>query len=44
MMSSFDAPSADPAELPRIVTAAVRIHESAVQIHEAAPSVEEEED
>ncbi len=39
-----EAPSADPAELPRIVAAAARIHESAVRIHEAAPSVEEEED
>jgi hypothetical protein len=41
---SVEAPSADPAELPRIVAAAARIHESAARIHAAAPSVEEEED
>ncbi len=43
MISSVEAPSAGPAEQPRIVSAAVRIHESAVLNHEAAPSVEEEE-
>jgi hypothetical protein len=44
MISSVEAPSANPAEQPRIVVAAVRTHKSASQIHEAPPSVEEEED
>ncbi len=44
MISSVQAPNADPAEQPRIIAAAVRIHESAVLNHESAPSVEEEED
>ncbi len=44
MISSVEAPSADPAEQPRIVAAAVKIHESVVLNHESAPSVEEEED
>ena len=43
MISSVEAPSADPAKQPRIVSAAVRIHESAVLNHESVPSVEEEE-
>ena len=43
MISSVEAPSADPAEQPRIIAAAVRIHESAVLNHESAPSVEERE-
>ena len=43
MISSVEAPSADPAEQPRIVAAAVRIRESAVLNHESAPSVEEKE-
>jgi hypothetical protein len=44
MISSVEAPSADPAEQLRIFVVAVRIHESAVGNHESAPSVEEEED
>ena len=47
MISSVEAPSADPAEQPRIVVAAVRTHKSALKIHEALlapPSVEEEEE
>ncbi len=44
MISSVEAPSADPAEQPRIVVAAVLTHKSALQIHEAPPLVEEEED
>ncbi len=43
MISSGEAPSADPAEQPRIVAAAVRIHESAVLNHESVPSVEGKE-
>ncbi len=43
MISSVEALSADPAEQPRIVAAAVRIYESAVLNHESAPSVEERE-
>ncbi len=42
MISSVEVPSADPAEQPRIVGAAVLTHESATQIQEAAPSAEEE--
>ncbi len=45
MISSVEAPSADPAEQPRIVVAAVRTHKSALKIHEALlapPSVEED--
>jgi hypothetical protein len=41
----LEAPSADPAEQPRIVVAAVRTHKSASKIHEAPlapPSVEED--
>ncbi len=44
MISSVEAPSADPAEQPRIVVTAVQTHKSASQIHEAPPSVEEEEE
>ena len=45
MISSVEAPSADPAEQPRIVVAAVQTHKSALKIHEALlapPSVEED--
>jgi hypothetical protein len=45
MISSVEAPSADPAEQPRIVVAAVPTHKSALKIHEALlapPSVEED--
>ena len=44
MISSVEAPSADPAEQPRIAVAAVLTHKSASQIHEGPPSVEEGED
>ncbi len=44
MISSVEALSADPAEQPRIVAAAVQIHKYAVGNHESVPSVEEEED
>ncbi len=44
MISSVEAPSADPAEKPPIDVAAVLTHKSASQIHEDPPSVEEEED
>ncbi len=43
MISNNEALSADPAEQPRIVAAAVKIRESAVLNHEYAPSVEEKE-
>ena len=43
MISSVEAPSADPAEQHRIVAAAVRVRESAVLNHESVPSIEEEE-
>jgi hypothetical protein len=43
MISNVEVPSADPAEQPRIVAAAVRTHKSASQIHEAAPAAAEEE-
>ena len=45
MISSVEAPSADPAEQPRIVVAAVPTHKCALKIHEALlspPSVEED--